>query len=315
MQFDDLKARRSLYTPNQPDYIHRRFSKGQMKEECVGSAMCNSSFGEVLQGVRENGHKFLVNLKIKNYSRADIRLSPTPYRVKNEHRFWKSYQLIRHILQHLGYAYNFHLEIRSNIPIGKGLSSSTADMVASVRALENALSISIDNEELSRMITEIEPNDGLHYPGTSFYEHTTGYLIHNFSFVPAFKIVGVDFGGEVDTLEFNRSPNGYAKEDQIAFEQAIEILAQSYMAKDPDRILEVATQSGFLSQKVFPKPYFEDFVAFAKSFGAKGVINTHSGTYLGMVFYHAIDNYPEMCRQINRRFNNVEIDLFETVSF
>ena len=288
---------------------------GHPEQELIGSAICNGGFGEVLQGVRESNQKFLVNLKIKNYSRATVYVSKSAYRTLNEHRYWKSYRLVKNLLKHLGYDYNCHVDIQSNIPIGKGLSSSTADMVASVRALENALSISIENDFLSRAITDIEPNDGLHYPGTSFYEHTEGRLIYNFPFIPRLKIVGVDFGGEVDTLTFNRSDRRYGPDDGSVFDKLLESLAESYRKQDVPRILEIATKSGMLSQKVLYKPYFESFLDFSKTCSAQGVINTHSGTYLGMVFDREIPEYPEICRRINRRFENVEIDLFETVGF
>jgi len=288
---------------------------GYRAHELVGSAICNGSFGEVLQGVQENGQKFLVNLKIKNYSRATVYLSESTYRVLNERYYWKSYQLVRKLLKQLGHGYDCYIDLQSNIPVGKGLSSSTADMVASAKAVENALSITIDNDFLAKEISAIEPNDGLHYPGTSFYEHVTGKLIHNVPFIPQFKIVGVDFGGEVDTLAFNRSGKSYDVEDRMQFERLLDDLRDSYRTQDTARIAKVATQSSFLSQKILYKPYLEKFLELSQSCSALGVVNTHSGTYLGMIFDRELSDYSEIYRKVNAEFKNVEISLFETVTF
>lgn len=294
---------------------HSRRMVGCHAHELVGSAICNGSFGEVLQGVRENGRKFLVNMKIKNYSRATVYLSESTYRVLNERHYWKSYQLVRKLIKGLGYEYDCYIDLQSNVPIGKGLSSSTADMVASAKAVENALSITLDNDFLAKEISAIEPNDGLHYPGTSFYEHVTGNLIYNVQFIPKFKIVGVDFGGEVDTLAFNRSGKSYDAEDRVEFERLIEELKSSYQTQDAVRIARVATQSSLLSQKVLYKPYLDKFLDLSQSCSALGVANTHSGTYLGMIFDRELSDYSEIYRKINAEFKNVEIGLFETVTF
>src|SRR5204862_6874577 len=60
---------------------------------------------------------------------------------------------------------------------------------------------------ISRVLTDVEPNDRLHYDHTSAYHHTEGRLIANFDWGPPLHILGVDEGGMLDTVAFIDAEN------------------------------------------------------------------------------------------------------------
>jgi uncharacterized protein involved in propanediol utilization len=259
--------------------------------ERVGTGICHGSFGELLQGVLPGGHKFLVNCRIRNCSRVTVRLSDPSYLSEKEEefarsysRFPKTYKGLRIFLGDLGRHDDCLISIDSDIPIGKGLSSSTADMVAGVRALAEALSLKLKNDYVSRVLTDVEPNDGLHFDNTSAYHHTEGRLIANDDWVPPFRILGIDQGGVLDTVVFNRHVFTWTDAQMTQYRDLLDAMLAAIAARDGARAAAIATDSARAWQSVSPKVDLDKVMDLAGDLGAMGVVNTHSGTYLGLLF-------------------------------
>lgn len=292
--------------------------------ELTGQGQCHGSFGELLQGVLPGNKKFLINLKSRDISRARIRLTPSSYSNEKEalfaesyRKYSKSYKVVRNILVDIGRHDDFHLEIESDIPIGKGCSSSTADMVASVEALAASLSLALKPEYIASMLTEIEPNDGLHRPGTSVYHHTSGELIARFDFVPPLRILGIDFGGVVDTVEFNRIPFVWSDAEMVHYASLLDAALQSLERQDIAALCRIATESTLLWQKVSPKRHLDNVLQLMRETGGIGVVNTHSGTYLGVVYEAdkpASSQWCDLMRQAEIAIPDAAFRVFETIT-
>jgi len=261
-----------------------------------GTGQCCGSFGELLQGVLPNGHKFLVNCRIRNRSTIRLRLTEPYYAPEKEamiarthERFPKTYKALRNLLADLGRRDDCLFELESDIPIGKGLSSSTADMVAGIRALTEALAVKFKGDYIGRVISEIEPNDGLHFDNTSAYLHAEGRLIANFDWVPPFRILGLDEGGTCDTVAFNLRRIALTSRQQSHYQVMLDTLSAALEARDLRTVASIATESATLWQAVYPKVDFGRVCDVAQSLGALGVLNTHSGTFLGILFPDGAD--------------------------
>ena len=287
-----------------------------------GCGSCPGSFGEVIQGIFPDNTKFLMPLKIERYSRASIVIGGRKDgRMKNvasasDRSFDKSFQVIRTILREIRIDQSFTLSIESALPEGKGLSSSTADMVSSLRALEKALGITLSDATISRLISEIEPNDGLHLTGSVLYDYVNGKSLFSNSYVPDFFILGFDTGGMVDTVRFNqRTPHFSKKEKQYYKSLAVKI-QEALMIRDKSLIGRIAQKSAELWQKVLPKPNFAEFLSLSKSLSGCGIINSHSGTYLGIAFDAAKTDRSDLL-YLSRNdpfylFKKYPVTLFET---
>jgi L-threonine kinase len=257
--------------------------------ERVGTGACHASFGELLQGVLPGNRKFLVNCRIHNRSRVTVQLSNPSYLSEEEFAFSyshfpKTYKGLRIFLGDLGRHDDCLIAIDSDIPIGKGLSSSTADMVAGVRALAEALSVKLKNDYVSRILTDVEPNDGLHFDHTSAYHHTEGCLIANIDWVPPFRILGIDQGGMLDTIAFNRRVIAWTDDQMTRYRELLDAMLVALAAHNSEQVAAIATQSARAWQRINPKIDLDDVLYLAERLGAAGVINTHSGTYLGLLF-------------------------------
>jgi L-threonine kinase len=259
--------------------------------ESVGTGTCHASFGELLQGVLPGGHKFLVNCRIRNRSRVTVRLSDPSYQFQKEEElahayahFPKTCKGLRIFLSDLGRHDDCLVSIESDIPVGKGLSSSTADMVAGVRGLAEALSLRLKNDYISRVLTDVEPNDGLHFDHTSAYHHTEGKLIANFDWVPPLHILGVDEGGMLDTVAFNRREITWTSAQMERYRDLLDAMTAAMQRRDAAAVANLASESARAWQPVSPKQDIDIILDLAEALGGIGVINTHSGTYLGLLF-------------------------------
>jgi len=289
--------------------------------ELTGSGYCSGSFGELLQGVLPGNKKFLVNLKIKRRSQARVSLMSSTYSNKKEAQFAdsyrsysKSYKVVRNILVDIGRHDDCFLEIVSDIPVGKGCSSSTADMVACIQSLATALSLALKPEYIGRMLTEIEPNDGLHYQGTSIYQHTTGELIARFDYVPPLRILGIDFGGMIDSVEFNKKKISWSDAELEKYATLLEEAKGALRDEDISSLCRIATESALLWQKVNPKDQLDNVMQFMSDSGGLGVVNAHSGTCLGILYRDDRGDLSEMLRSAKAEIPSCDIHLFETVS-
>lgn len=288
--------------------------------ELTGSGYCNGSFGELLQGVLPGNRKFLINLKIRNCSTARVHLMSSSYSREKEAQFAesyrqysKSYKVLRNILADIGRHDDCLLEIDSDIPVGKGCSSSTADMIAAIQALAGALSLALKPEYIGRMLTEIEPNDGLHYEGSAAYHHTQGELIARFDYVPPVRILGIDFGGVIDTVEFNRTPFSWSDAEMTHYADLLETAKGFLAAADLPGLCRIATESTELWQKVNPKPRLDEVLRFTEDSGGLGVVNTHSGTFLGVLYAQDRQDIPDLERQLAARMPGYATHVFNTV--
>ncbi len=286
-----------------------------------GTGTCSGSFGELLQGVLPGNKKFLVNLKIKNCSQVNATLSSCQYFedkesrfVESYRRFSKSYKVLRNLLTDIGCHDDPFLDVQSNIPIGKGLSSSTADMIATIKAFKKALKISLKSDYIGGLLTEIEPNDGLHWPGTAAYHHTTGKLISRFDYVPPLSILGIDFGGVVDTVQFNRLHFTWSDQEMEHYQSLLKRMEDALNARDLATVCAISTESTLLWQRINPKSELGQVQEFQRETGALGIINTHSGTLLGLMYEPGRSDAGALLKRAKEKWGAEQVRWFHTVS-
>ena len=184
----------------------------------------------------------------------------------------KSKKILDNVLKIFG-AQNFKFGVRltSELPRGKGMASSSADMAAVAQAVALSAGKKFSPEELGKLCAQIEPTDGIFFAGVVAMNPLTGQLVKKIRAREKFQIAVFDYGGEVDTLKFNRrSDFVFPKlDDEINF--------------------ELVKNSALANQKILFKRGLEELMNFAKNLGAVAVNVAHSGTVAG-IFFHADDS-------------------------
>jgi uncharacterized protein involved in propanediol utilization len=197
----------------------------------------------------------------------------------------KSLQLAGDLLRGLSRQIGGQIYLASEIPCGKGLSSSSADLVATARAIESYLGIRIPTDELCRSLSQVEPTDGVMFSESVIYFHVKGVLCERLGTLPQVKILSLDEGGWVDTLEFHRrGASRHPAERRREFGALLERLRSGFRQHALQEIGAVSTRSAFINQEANPKKNLDRVYSICERTGGAGVITTHSGTCLGILY-------------------------------
>ncbi|MGI5216856.1 hypothetical protein [Nocardia sp. CA-290969] len=253
----------------------------------VGSAF--GSCGELLQGVTaEHDRHFLVTLPIARGSVAVF--EPDPHRhavtVIPAHKT-KSRMLARALLARSAVLRGGVLTLLGDLPEGKGLASSTADLVATARAVADAEGREIGAAEIETELRRIEPSDGVMYPGAVAFYHRDVRLLAALGALPALTVVTGDEGGRVDTVDFNRRATGCTAAAKREYSGLLAELTAAVARRDVLAIGAVATRSAELSTGQRARPHLDATISAARDLGAAGVVVAHSGTITGILLDEA----------------------------
>ena len=254
--------------------------------------------GELVQGQFRNGDDFLVTLPVNLRSEIRLELDFNSSVIQSIPASKDKASLaVRKTLDYLGHSsFGAIFQVTSNIPEGKGMASSTADIVAACRATAKSLGQELSSEEISRIAIEIEPSDGIMYPGVVCYNHRCGELIEQIGTLPPIHILAVDLGGYVDTLQFNHSPKNYSAEEIESLQRAYDLVKTGVREQDIEKIGSAATMSARGNQRLLPKAHLETLIEIASAHGAHGVCVAHSGTIAGFLFDGGTNEFFENAR-------------------
>ncbi|MEV7194802.1 kinase [Streptomyces sp. NPDC093510] len=250
------------------------------------------TFGELLQGVLpEADGDFLVTLPVARWTMATFREGSD----SGELEVWpprktKALQLARMIadlaprVRGPGAAPpGGVLTVSSVIPEGKGLASSSADLVATARAVGQALDVAMPPARIERLLSRIEPTDGVLYPAIVAFHHRSVRLRSVLGALPAMAVVGIDEGGSVDTVDFNRIPKPFTAADRHAYADLLERLTAAVRRHDLAEVGRIATRSALMNQTLRHKRSLEPMREICREVGGLGVAVGHSGTTLGVL--------------------------------
>lgn len=262
--------------------------------ETLGQGTANATFGELLQGRLPSGERdFLVTLPIDRWSTADFQWRPDqPLAVEPPGKV-KSWKLAKRILRLYGISGGGLLTIRSDLPEGKGLASSSADLVATARAIGHRFGISMPAELIESLIRPIEPTDGVMHDGVTAFYHREVRLCARLGHLPPLTVVGVDEGGEIDTIHFNQRLKKFGREDMHEYGRLLTVLSQAVRDGDAAAIGQVATRSALMNQRRHEKRLLPDLLGICASLGGLGVVAAHSGTTLGIILHTPNPHHTE----------------------
>jgi uncharacterized protein involved in propanediol utilization len=279
-----------------PGSLFNDASKVSLAKKAIGSksligyGKSFASFGEIVQGRTMDDQDFLITLPIDLWSTCIVTCTQINGPLIIECEYEKSRALLYKIMEAFEVREGFHIEclFTRNIPVGKGLSSSTADMLAALRALQEIFGVLLSKQYISKIFNEIEPHDGVHYDECVAYNHRKGILIRGYGHIPKWKIIAIDNGGDVDTVEFNKNiffnQEHKKKYDELLFE-----ISNGFDQKNDLLIAKCATDATKLYFERTGLEFVNAVIQSMQLFGAIGVVVTHSGTCCGLI-------YPETCK-------------------
>ena len=248
------------------------------------SAVAPGTCGELCQGIFQGIHS-MVTCPIDMYSVATVELLEGERGVSGPTDSPKAKRAVQATLDYLqGTSLEAHLSLKSALPRGKGMASSTTDVAASIVATASALGRELAPGQIAEIALNIEPSDGIMFPGIALFDHVAGRVARTLGPAPPLRILVLDFGGEVDTGEFNRACRwDVLKRLEPETEQAVSLIKKGIKYGDIGLIGRGATLSAVANQQVLPTPHLEAVLELSQHVRAVGVNVAHSGTVIGIL--------------------------------
>jgi uncharacterized protein involved in propanediol utilization len=282
--------------PRKDDVLGRRLWRGAREEDIrTGIGKCFGTFGELLQGVLPGQEReFLVTLPVARYSTARFTAFAGSHEicVYPSHKE-KSRQLAEKLLHVFDPDAGGLLSVQSELPAGKGFASSSADMVATARAIQSALGVSISRAFLAQVMSSIEPSDGVMYRGIVSFYHREGVLRKFLGYLPSLFIVGIDEGGQIDTVKFNERSKPLGQVHRAEYKNLLLGIERAVAHGDLKSVGEISTRSAILNQHILPKNHLDLLLDMRRRYKTLGVVATHSGTQLGLLLDPDSSNHSQ----------------------
>jgi L-threonine kinase len=290
-------ASQTSFTDQQPDTL-------------IGSATVRAPgvCGELVQGMLGDTH-FLVTCPIDFFSRVKVELYQGSPGISAPANCPKAAAAVKATLAYLGReGLGARLTVASPIPRSKGMGSSSADVAAAIAATGLALGQKLPPSGVAKLALSVEPTDGIMFPGIALFDHRQGRISEELGPPPPVEIVALDFGGTVDTLEFN-SVNRCAlwQSLQPQTDEALRLVRQGIQEGNPALIGQGASISSQASQQVLFKPQLPRVLKFAESVGGAGVCIGHSGTVIGVLLDARERRSKSIFRQARETFPDAEM--------
>lgn len=246
-----------------------------------------AKIGELLQGVFGINEPFLVSNRSSKLLKTLTVASTNPINqnIKPGNKAMKAMELF-HSLDDEKIKKQSDLKIyfsqERNFKTGKGLSSSSTDILGILSALNEIYNTQYPNSFLYQLAAQIEPTDPCLDLDSVLFNQKSGEIIDSFSQIPySMLYFDSDPKIKIDTVELSQSR--YYSENQILkFKTLYSNLKKSTENKDYAGFFKCITKSAIINESILPKKNFPLLLDFATKNNC-GLFVAHSGTYMGLL--------------------------------
>lgn len=267
---------------------------------------CNGVFGEILQGIGTDNRAFLITAPINRYSEVHFeRDSSISEILVTTEKKEKCSEIIRRIIERYSIPEGGYLSVHTQFPTGKGLGSSSADLVAVAKAIDQSYSLNLSPEEIESLIRGIDPTDGVMFSGNVLYYYKEVLIGKKLGQLKNCKVIGCDEGGMIDTVKYNYSDFIFTDQDKEIYDRLLHQASAAIAANDLYSVGQVTTASARLNERFNPKKSLPFFLETVEEFCLPGIICAHSGTYIGFILDCRCPNYPAQLERVCLRLSEV----------
>ncbi|XTR37661.1 cobalamin biosynthesis protein [Paraclostridium tenue] len=266
--------------------------------------ICPASCGEFVQGIIKD-KEYLSSYAIDRYSIVtleerieDVKKGPLKARKAIEEVF-KYFNLPKKELKHIS------IDINSEIPISKGMASSTADIGATIKAALNLIGKNLDEYEISRLATEIEPTDSIYIKENTIFNPLDANVIKKLGILDTGKVLILEPNETLSTkyIRKRENYNKLKKQNKYIIEYAFKLLEEGIKKKDLNLIGQACNISSIANENIHKKKYLNEIMDISKEYGAYGVNIAHSGTVVGILLESDMNEEIIKTKLIDRKIN------------
>ncbi|AKU14779.1 hypothetical protein [Luteipulveratus mongoliensis] len=263
----------------------------------TGTGEAPAHHGELLQGVFDDGGDCRPGLLTLPWHRvgATATFRPTAIGqgvsvVVNPPHKTRARLATEQLLTHLRAAHGAPavsgvLHLRGRLPVGVGMGSSSADVLAAMRAAMDAVGATVEDADLCRFGAAAEGAcDPLaHLPRAVLFAQRQGRVIEEFgAALPPMVVLSCETGAgrPVETEGCAAPDHAYLPD----YERLRARVRSALATADPAALGAVATESAELNQERLPKVELGHLKAACLRHGGVGVQVAHSGNVAGVLF-------------------------------
>ncbi|MFF3488442.1 hypothetical protein ACFYXC_34990 [Streptomyces sp. NPDC002701] len=197
----------------------------------------------------------------------------------------KSANAARLFLEHFGLTlppgrWSTHSDLR----VGVGMASSTADIVATLRCLFRLFALPYDTEVVLGILAAVERADSVFLDEFALYLSGRHQVVRRLGTDIGFHTAYLTEPGTVDTSAVTGLLLAHYRRHGEEYERCLTDLLKGFASGDPAAVARAATASATLSQSVLPKATFDSMLAHRERFGADGIFVAHTGCLIGYLF-------------------------------
>jgi len=275
-------------------------------------AICPGSMGELVQGFRE-GKEVLISLPIDRYSEMEVIWQEEKREKEKRNILWKSEKALEIALREWGMEHlvgQVAFRRLREIPEGKGLASSTADIAALLGALARLLGRPLREEEIARIALQVEPTDGVFFSELSVFDHLEGQVKLSLPLPRYLGVVVVELPGKRDTLTLDREKlRKNWERHRRDVEEAFYLVERGLEEGDLSLVGRGATLSGEIVQEAEKEDLWEKVISLYREIGAVGVNRAHTGRALGILFDRRVYAPQEMLSRVREALKGEEVKI------
>lgn len=236
------------------------------------------SVGEIIQG-NMGGIDVLTSCPINLYTRVRVFESSYPH---NHHKNYKAVKFMYNILKRWNcekFIGKLNIDIHSQIPIGKGFASSTADLCAVYNALLKLFKRKFNEKELIEECLRLEPTDSIIFKEMTLFDYKRGAFKKTIGKYMEFNVLIFEGKTRVNTIEFNRKVLPEHKD--IA--DLITVLIEAVEERNLTKLAHCSTESILRNQHRLKYNFLDNILSIMNRIDGLGVIGAHSGNCLGII--------------------------------
>lgn len=196
------------------------------------------------------------------------------------------------------------LVIQSALPVGKGMASSTADMVAAVRAAAAYYGVTVRARDLARWASTVEPSDGIMYPFVAAFNPVAGRLLERLGPVPRALVVGAIGSGRVNTAHHLRTRRPYSPAHQARLKDALSCVRRGLFHRDVAALGEAGLISAEVQYERTGDAALGRLIEAAHELGV-GVMVGHTGTVRGWLVPRHVP--PSLLHRLEQRLRMLDL--------
>ena len=261
--------------------------------------ICPASCGEFVQGILDN-EEYLSSYAIDMFSIASLEEKKEDINLGSK----KSRKAIEKVFEKFNIpieeSKNISLDLKSNIPIGKGMASSTADIGATIKATLSILNKKLNDEEISLIASEIEPTDSIILYKNSIFNPLNGRVKKYLSSFDNGRVIILEPKEILETKIIRSNPNylNIKLENKSIIKKSFNLLEKGLENNDLKLIGEACTLSSLANENIHKKPYLNEIIEISQNMNAYGVNIAHSGTVIGILIDKNMD-YERIINHLN----------------